>query len=71
MNSNDKKYQEYKKKKILKYIVILLNFLTIVLESFALFGMMSYIWGLIPFSICYVVKYFCQENRESIKNKKR
>ena len=68
-NVNDKKYQEYKKRKMLKYIIIILSFITIVLESLALFGMISYIWGLIPFSICYIVKYFSYEKTNN-KNKK-
>lgn len=73
-NINDKKYKEYKKRRILKYVIIILSFLTIVLESLALFQMISYIWGLIPFCICYIVKYFYEGNtieRKSKKDKKK
>jgi len=56
-NVNDLKYKKYKGEKMLKYSVIVLSFLTILLESLALFGMISYLWGLIPFVLTYLVKY--------------
>ena len=56
-NVNDLKYKNYKQQQIIKYSVIVLSFLTIVLESLALFGMISYLWGLIPFVLTYLVKY--------------
>ena len=58
MNNNDLKIKEYKKKKIYKYLIITLSLLTIILESLALFKVISYVWGLIPFVLCYIVKYF-------------
>ena len=68
MNKNDLKIKEYKKKKIYKYLIITLSLLTIILESLALFKVISYVWGLIPFVLCYIVKYFYMGN--SIKKKK-
>ena len=68
MNKNDLKIKEYKKKKIYKYLIITLSLLTIILESLALFKVISYVWGLIPFVLCYIVKYFYTGN--SIKKKK-
>jgi len=56
-NVNDLKYKNYKQQQIIKYSVIVLSFLTIVLESLALFGMISYLWGLIPFVLTYFIKY--------------
>ena len=67
-NINDNKIKEYKKRKILKYLIIILNLFTITLESLALFKMISYIWGLIPFVISYIVKYFYSGNTISLKN---
>ncbi|MBQ8472363.1 MAG: hypothetical protein IJ501_02540 [Bacilli bacterium] len=66
-NKNDKKIKEYKKRKILKYLIIFLSLLTITLESLALFKMISYLWGLIPFVICYIVKYFYSGNTIEFK----
>ena len=68
MNKNDLQFKEYKKKKIYKYLIITLSLLTIILESLALFKVISYVWGLIPFVLCYIVKYFYTGN--SIKKKK-
>ena len=68
MNNNDLKIKEYKKKKNYKYLIIILSLLTIILESLALFQVISYLWGLIPFVLCYIVKYFYAGN--SIKKKK-
>ena len=68
MNNNDLKIKEYKKKKIYKYLIITLSLLTIILESLALFKVISYVWGLIPFVLCYIIKYFYAGN--SIKKRK-
>ena len=69
-NINDKKYKEYKKKKVFRYLFIILSFLTIILESLALFKMISYLWGLIPFVICYIIKYLSLEKETKKKNNK-
>ena len=52
----------------MKYLVIGLSFLTIVLESFALFGMISYLWGLIPFVLTYLVKYLFAKQYDKNKD---
>lgn len=57
-NKNDLKIKEYNKRKVLRIIIFSLSLLTIILESLALFGLISYYFGIIPFLICYVVKYF-------------
>lgn len=68
-NINDLKLKEYKRRKILRYLIILFCGLTIFLEGLALFKVISYVWGLIPFIITYVIKYFYEGN-EVKKNKK-
>ena len=55
-NVNDNKYQEYKKKKLLKYLIIILSLLVIVLEVLALFNVINMIWGLIVFVVLYFIK---------------
>jgi len=67
--TNDEKYSDYKKKKIIRYIIIILSLLTITLESLALFGMISYVWGLIPFSLTYIIKYLNVSKFDNKKNK--
>jgi len=56
MNKNDKKYREYKKNKLLKYVYVLLSLAVIVLETLALFKVINMIWGLIIFIIIYLLK---------------
>lgn len=61
MNNNDKKVEYYKKKQILKYLMLLCCLSVIVLESFALFNKISYLWGLIPFLLNCIIKYFYEK----------
>lgn len=61
MNNNDKKVKDYKKKQILKYLMIVCSFLVIVLEAFALFNKISYLWGIIPFLLNCVIKYLYEK----------
>ena len=56
--TNEEKYNVYKKKKIFRCLIILFSLLTIFLEALALFRVISYLYGLIPFVILYIVKYF-------------
>ena len=84
MNNNDLKYQNYIRKKVVRFVVICLSILTIFLEAIALFQTIlysmgrisyqsvSYVWGLIPFCLTYLVKYFGipKEEREKEKHKK-
>lgn len=68
--TNDLKYQEYLKRTFLRYSTIFLSILTIVLEILALFGFMSFIWGLIPFILSNVAKYFYTKKNEKVDKKK-
>ena len=63
MNSNDLKVKKYRKKKILKYLIIILSFIIIILESLALFNVISYLWGLIPFLINCIIKYIYEKDK--------
>ncbi len=67
MNESDKKLKEYRKKQILKYLMIVCSLFVIVLESFALFNVISYLWGVIPFALNLIIKYFYEKDN----NKKR
>lgn len=67
MNESDKKLKEYRKKQILKYLMIVCSLSVIVLESFALFNVISYLWGVIPFVLNLIIKYFYEKEN----NKKR
>jgi len=60
--------KQYKRKKLYRYLIIILSFLVIVLESFALFKVISYLWGLIPFVLSCIVKYL---NEREITNKEK
>lgn len=72
MNVNEKKYKEYQKKKILRYLIIIFSLITIILESLALFKVISYIWGLIPFLIYTIIKYFYNDfHKEKSKKVKK
>ena len=55
---NEKKYQEYKKNKITKWIIIILSILVIILEILALFNVISMFWGIGIFVILYLLKNF-------------
>ena len=55
-NENDLKYKEYQKKKIVKYIILLLSIVIIVLEVLALFQVISMLWGILLFIILYIIK---------------
>ncbi len=67
--TNEEKYKKYKRKKIYKYLIIILSFSVIVLESFALFKVISYLWGLIPFILSCIVKYLNEKEIDNIKKK--
>lgn len=61
MNNNDKKVEYYKKKTILKYLLIVCSLSVIVLEAFALFNKISYLWGLIPFLLNCIIKFLYEK----------
>lgn len=68
--TNDDKYQEYLKKNFFRYSIIGLSILTIILELLALFGVISFLWGLISFALCYVAKYFYTKKSNTNESKK-
>ena len=55
-NINDDKYNQYKKKKLFKYLFLLLSVGVIVLEILALLNVINMIWGLILFIGLYFLK---------------
>ncbi|MBQ8891278.1 MAG: hypothetical protein IJ068_00225 [Bacilli bacterium] len=55
--TNEDKVKSYKKRKLFRYLIIIFSFLVVVLESFALFNVISYLWGLIPFVFSCIFKY--------------
>lgn len=67
--TNEEREKHYKRKKTYRYLIIVLSFLVIVLESFALFKVISYVWGLIPFVLSCIIKYL-NEREKSIDKKK-
>ena len=66
--TNEEKVTSYRKRKIYRYLIIVFSFFVIVLESFALFKVISYLWGLIPFVLSCTFKYLY--TLENNKNKK-
>lgn len=55
--TNSEKEKEYKKQKFIKYLTIFFAFSVIVLEAFALFNVISFVWGVIPFIANTILKY--------------
>ena len=54
--NNDDKIKKYQRKKILKWVIIILSIIVIVLEVLALFKVISMIWGLLLFIVIYILK---------------
>ena len=54
--TNDDKIRNYKLKKYMKWVIIILSLSVIVLEVLALFRIISMFWGFIPFIIVYILK---------------
>ena len=54
--TNDDKIRDYRVKKIIKWVIILLSISVIVLEVLALFKVISMFWGFIPFIMVYILK---------------
>lgn len=71
--NNEDKVKNYKKKKVYKSLIIILSLLTIILESFALFGTISFLWGFIPFFLSYYFKGLYEDIRikDMFKRKKK
>ena len=55
-NINDVKYKEYRKQKILQYLILILSIIVIILEVLALFKKISMLWGIGIFAIMYILK---------------
>lgn len=71
--NNEDKVKNYKMKKMYKSLIIILSLLTIILESFALFGTISFLWGFIPFFLSYYFKGLYEDVRikDMFKRKKK
>ena len=71
--NNEEKEKKYKKKKLYKNLIIVLSLATIILESLALFQMISCSWGFIPFFLSYYFKSLYEEVnlKEIFKRKKK
>ena len=54
--NNDDKIKDYQKKKVLKWIIVILSLLVIILEVLALFNKISMLWGCLLFIIIYILK---------------
>lgn len=53
---NEKKYNDYQKKKFLRYIYLLLSIVVVALEILVLFNAINIVWGIIFFIILYILK---------------
>jgi len=58
----DKKIRVYRLKNILTVIVVLLYIAVIVLEILALFQLIHFAWGLIPFILAAILKFYLTKN---------
>lgn len=62
--NNEVRFKEYRKKKIIKFLIIVLSLVIVVLEGLALFKVIHYIWGLLIFAVVYLLKkFFLKENK--------
>lgn len=70
--SGDEKYQRYRKRKILRYLIILGAILTIVLEVLALMKKLSFVYGIIPFVLVVICQnYYAKLDYHEEKEKKK
>ena len=53
---NEKKYSEFRKRKIFRYLYIILEISVVIIEILALFGIINLIWGIVFFVILYLMK---------------
>ena len=58
MDINQQKYLDYKKKKLEKWLYIIMSLTVIVLEMLALFDVINMFWGMGVFVILYLFKKF-------------
>ena len=69
--TNEEKVKKYYIKKIIRYLRIITCLAVIFLEGLALFGTISYVWGLIPFIIGCVLKYIAEKDKKEKKDTKK
>ena len=69
--NGDEKYQRYRKRKILRYLIILGTILTIVLEVLALMKKLSFVYGIIPFVLVVICQNYCAKLDYHDKNPKK
>lgn len=69
--SGDEKYQRYRKRKILRYLIILGAILTIVLEVLALMKKLSFVYGIIPFVLVVICQNYYAKLDYHDKNPKK
>ena len=62
--NNEVRYKEYKKKKILRFLILVFSLIVIILEILAIFKVIHFIWGLLAFGLVYLLKYFFQKNKK-------
>ena len=53
---NEKKYNDYRKNKIFRYLYVLLATIVVILEILVLLGKINVIWGIVFFIILYILK---------------
>lgn len=53
---NEKKYIEYKKKKLNNYLYIILSLVVIAIEIMVFFNVINIVWGIISFAFLYIIK---------------
>ena len=63
--NNEVRYKEYKKKKILKFLILIFSLMVIVLEVLAIFKVIHFVWGLLAFGIVYLLKYFFSKEKRN------
>lgn len=54
--TNDDKIKNYKRKRLLKWVIIILSIAVIILEVLALLDIISMLWGCLLFIIIYILK---------------
>ncbi len=53
---NEKKYIEYKKKKLNNYLYIILSLVVIAIEIMVFLNVINIVWGIISFAFLYIIK---------------
>lgn len=53
---NEKKYNEFKKKKIFRLLYIFLALFVVITEILVLLGNINVVWGIVSFALLYIMK---------------